>query len=65
MPRCISQILNQKGNSSDFLGSPMVKTLRFHCRKHGLDPWLGNEDPACQVVRQKKKKEEKKEFFFP
>ena len=27
---------------SDFPGSPVVKTLHFHCRKHGFDPWSGN-----------------------
>ena len=26
----------------DFPGSPVVKTLRFHCRGHGFDPWPGN-----------------------
>ena len=24
----------------------MVRTLRFHCRGHEFDPWLGNKDPA-------------------
>ena len=26
----------------DFPGGPVVKTLRFHCRGHGFDPWSGN-----------------------
>ena len=26
----------------DFPGGPVVKTLHFHCRGHGFDPWLGN-----------------------
>ena len=26
----------------DFPGSPVVKTPCFHCRRQGLDPWLGN-----------------------
>ena len=33
----------------------MVKTLHFHCRGQGFDPWSGNEDPACHAVGQKKK----------
>ena len=31
----------------DFPGGPVVKTPRFHCRGHRLDPWLGNWDPTC------------------
>ena len=26
----------------DVPGGPVVKTLRFHCRGRGLDPWSGN-----------------------
>ena len=26
----------------DFPGGPAVKTLSFHCRGHGFDPWSGN-----------------------
>ena len=26
----------------DFPGDPVVKTLCFHCRGHGFDPWWGN-----------------------
>ena len=29
-------------DEGDFPIGPMVKTLRFHCREHGFDPWLGN-----------------------
>ena len=35
----------------------MVRTLHFHSRGPGFDPWSGNEDPACHVVQPKKKKE--------
>ena len=31
-----------KKGTTDFPGSPVVKTLRFHCRVHGFDPWWGN-----------------------
>ena len=26
----------------DFPGGPVVKTLHFHCRGHGVNPWLRN-----------------------
>ena len=28
--------------SREFPGSPGVRTLCFHCKGHGLDPWSGN-----------------------
>ena len=28
--------------SGDFPGGPVVKTLCFHGREHGFDPWSGN-----------------------
>ena len=31
---------------ADFPNGPVVKTPCFHCKEHGFDPWLGNEDPA-------------------
>ena len=31
-----------KNTARDFPGSPVVKTLWFHIRGHGFDPWLGN-----------------------
>ena len=34
----------------------MVKTLWFHCRECGFDPWSGNYDPSCHAVRPKKKR---------
>ena len=40
----------------DFPGGPVVKTLRFHCRGRGFDPWLGNQDPTCCMVWQEKEK---------
>ena len=27
----------------DFPGRPVVKTLRFHYRGHGFDPWSGGK----------------------
>ena len=40
----------------------MVKTLCFHGRGCGLDPWLGNLNPTCHVAlpKIKKKKNGKK-----
>lgn len=52
--------------SLDFPGGPEVKTLCFHCRKHGFYPWLGNLDPTCfAVARPKKKKKKRKSHRTP
>ena len=53
---CKKQLLILKNNSGDFPGSPVVKTLCFHCTGHGFDPWSENEDPTCHAVCSKKKK---------
>ena len=40
----------------------MIKTLGFHCRGCGFNPWLGNYDPTrCRM--QPKKKKRKKEIW--
>ena len=39
-----------------FLGSPMVKTLCFHCRGLRFKPWRGNWDPACHAAWPKERK---------
>lgn len=31
-----------KNSSRDLPGSPMARTLCFHCREYGFDPWSGN-----------------------
>ena len=31
---------NSRGNG-DFPGRPVIRTLSFHCRGHGFDPWSG------------------------
>ena len=31
----------------DFPGGPVVKTLHFHSRGHGFDPWLGKFCMLC------------------
>ena len=33
----------------------MVRILRFQCRGHGFNPWLGNEDPHKPQFGKKKK----------
>ena len=33
----------------EFPGSPVVRTLHFHCRGHGSNPW----SPTCHVVQPK------------
>ena len=35
-------------------GSPAARTLCFHCRGHGFDPWLGNWDPTAWAVQPKR-----------
>ena len=39
----------------DFPGGPVIKTLPFHLRGHGFDPWWG-ELRSCQRAAQPKKK---------
>ena len=43
-----------KSPTWEFSGSPVVRTLQFHCRGHGFDPWSGNQDLTCHVACQKK-----------
>ena len=40
----------------DFPGGPVVKTLCFHCRGRGFDPWLGKFRMPHSVAKKKKKK---------
>ena len=43
----------------EFPGGPVVRTLRFHCQRHGFNPWSGNQDPTShklQGVAEKKKR---------
>ena len=42
-----------------FPGGLVVKTLCFHCRAPGLDPWLGNQGSACYEAQPERKKERK------
>ena len=34
----------------NFSGSPVVKTVRFHCRGHRFNPSVVNKDPTCYIV---------------
>ena len=38
----LGNALKKMKQGQEFPGSPVVKTLRFHCRAHGFNPWLGN-----------------------
>ena len=38
----LSAYLTLKGKSWDFPDGLVVRTLSFHCRGHGFDPWPGN-----------------------
>ena len=39
-----------------FLGSPVVRTLCFHCREHGFHPWSGKLHGTATKTEGKKKK---------
>ena len=41
----------------DFPSSPVVKTPSLHCRRHGFDPWSGNENPTRHKARKKRERE--------
>ena len=43
--------------SGELSGGPVVRILHFHCRGHGFNPWLGNQDPACCIAQKRKKNE--------
>ena len=48
----------------NFPGSPVVKTLCFHCKMCGLNPWLGNKIPHALHHSQKLKKKKKIHSFI-
>ena len=56
----ISRQLLKKKNSWDFPGSPVVKTLLFHCRGVGLSPGQGIKILHALMSRPKTKKKKKK-----
>ena len=43
----LSEIKMNKDTLRGFPGGPVVKIPRFQNRRHGFDPWLGNQDSAC------------------
>ena len=45
-----------KMKSRNLPGSPVVKTLYFHCKGHRFDSLLGNQDPTFHMAWPKKKK---------
>ena len=38
------------------LADPVTRTQCFHFRELGFNPWSGNQDSTCHVVRPEKKK---------
>ena len=44
--------------SEDFPGGPVVKTLHFHCRGRGFDPWSGKFRMPGGVAKKNKKNNE-------
>ena len=55
----LSEWLSSKRIQGDFPGGPVIKTLPFHCRGYGLDPWPGNQDPTSCTAKKKKLKTSK------
>ena len=45
-------------------GSPVVETVRFQSRGHGLNPWPGNQDPTCTEPKHQKKKKKKETWIL-
>ena len=43
-----------KDSSRNLPGGPVVNLLCFHCRGHGFNPWLGNQDCTCLTMQPKK-----------
>ena len=37
----------------EFPGSPVVRTLHFHCQGPRFNPWLENQDPASLTAKSK------------
>ena len=44
----------------DFPDGSVVKTPCFHCRRHGFNPWSGNQDATWHSQNKIKKKKKKK-----
>ena len=51
-----SKLSINSNNNMNFPGGPVVKTLCFHCKACGLNPWLGNKIPHAWHHSQKVKK---------
>ena len=60
-PLFLQTVSQNEDLKRDFSGSPVVKTPSLHCRKHGFDPWSGNENPTCHKARKKKERERDEE----
>ena len=51
----VPNVKSQERCSQDFPGDPVVKTLHSQCRGQGFDPWPGDQDPICQLIKKKKR----------
>ena len=61
----IVQVLNCKIRDSwDCLGSLVAKTMHFHCKRCGFNPWSGSQDPTCCAVWPKIKRDTKRKPFL-
>jgi len=45
----------KKKKEGDFPAHPVVKTLCFHCRGHGFEPWWGTRSHMPSTPKKKKK----------
>ena len=46
--------MNPETHMRDLPGGTVVKTLPFHCRGQGFNPWLGNKKKKTQKTNRKK-----------
>ena len=46
-------VMVKNGGSTDFPGSPVVKTMCSQSRGHGFKSWLGNKNPTCPAMEPK------------
>ena len=47
--------MNPETHMRDLPGGTVVKTLPFHCRGQGFNPWLGNKKKKNPKNKQKKR----------
>lgn len=56
---------DQGSHSQGLPSCPVVKTLHFCSRGHGIDPWRGYKDPTYLSVQPKAKRKGNVAIAFP